>query len=157
MRSKKANKNIQSSRVNMPAVTWCYVINVLGKNPRAGSYGTSDVTVDDFMDVIVTKEQTQQFTLPFTTVEDGHHFQVLFGLTADVGLYAPLPKCSIVGVNRRQSQYTVDPAGTLNIIQFMDDCCMLDRVVLEYCPGVFSLKVSIKFQHAIGGGSLSHF
>ena len=90
--------------------------------------------------------------LSFTTVEDGCHFQFLFGLTVGVGLHAPLPKCSIVGLNRRQSRYTVDPADTLNIIQFMDDCLMLDRIVLEYCPSVLSLKVLIKFQHAIGGG-----
>ena len=46
----------------------------------------------------------------------------------------------------------MDPADTLNIIQFTDDCRMLDRIVLEYHPSVLLLKVSIKFQRAIGGG-----
>ena len=66
--------------------------------------------------------------------------------------------CTIVQVfdsgseYRRQSWYTLDLADILNIIEFMDDCCMLDRIVLEYCPSVLSLKVLIKFQCTIGGG-----
>ena len=54
-RSKKA-KNIQSSWVNISAVTWCYVVNILGKSPRQGSCVTSDITINDYMDVIVTKQ-----------------------------------------------------------------------------------------------------
>ena len=79
---------------------WCYIINILGKNPRAESCVTLAVTVDDSLDVVATtKEQTQQFTLPFTTIEDECYFLFLFGLTAGLGCHAPLYKCLIVGVN----------------------------------------------------------
>ena len=54
MRSKK-DKNIQSSRANISVVTWCYVVNILGKSPRPESCVTSDITINDYMDVIVTK------------------------------------------------------------------------------------------------------
>ena len=72
--------------------------------------------------------------LKYSTVELKDNEGALFWLTVGIGLCMPLPECSIVGVNRSQSCYTVVPADMLNIVQFMDDCCMLDCACARFLP-----------------------
>ena len=75
----------------MSSLTWCYIIGVTGKRCEEAGYTTTSTSIDDAMDVIVTKRRNGLQRLCFQTLDDFCCLQSIFGLMVGIGIRAAPP------------------------------------------------------------------